>query len=112
MIRLTVTEAMRLRVEPLDVGWDGEQNARVFEISQPDLLNSYTCRVEIATAAGKSFHLVSDHKLPITSDIAVRGLNSIQFVYYDGDEIVRKSSVAQYRVGRSINAIDRSKSVV
>jgi hypothetical protein len=105
--QLLVTTDMRLQVIPFTIGYDGEQNATTFEIEQPAELDVYTCRAEIQTSAGKFYHLIDDTlTLPITSDIAVRGNNSIQLVYFDGDTIIRKSSVAQYRVSNSINAVN------
>jgi Collagen triple helix repeat (20 copies) len=106
MIQLSVLDTMRLRVQPTYVGFDGDQNATFFQITQPDRLDVYTCRIEIATQQGKSYFLVEDSKLPVAGDISVQGTNSIQLVYYDGDEIVTKTSIAQYLVGQSINAVD------
>jgi hypothetical protein len=91
------------------LGYDGENDAFLLQITQPAELDAYTCRAEVQTAAGKLYYLVSNKQFLINNDIAISGKNSLQLVYVNtAGVVVRKTSVATFWVAPSIDAVDTS----
>ena len=108
IIELTVREDLLLSINTPDAGHAGEHNAVKFNIKQPDFLDKYTCRVEISTKNGGTWRMVEDRGFALTSDLAVAGNNRLQLVYYDGDDVVCKTSIRNYIISESVNAVEPS----
>ncbi len=103
MTILFVTPDMRLDFSQNPIGYDGE-SALIFAVSQPESLDAYHCRAEYETDKGKGYFDVCDKTFTLPR--AVEGGCLFQLVYSDDTEdVVRKTSVAAVRVGRSINAL-------
>lgn len=109
-ISTTVTNDMRLILSPDQIGREGEHNSAVFKIvSQPASLDPLACRAEVQIAGKKTYRLVTDGEFSLTNDITeVSGIGTLQLVYSNGDDILRKTTQATFHVSSSINAIDPS----
>jgi hypothetical protein len=105
-IKLTVGCGMQLRIHPSMIGFDGENQWSSFEVTQPKELDDLLCRAEFALEDGTVFfHLLDDHTIPLTANIAQQGLHRLQLVYLDTDgTTVGKTNLVRFRIGASINA--------
>ena len=109
IIQLTVLDDMRLFIYPAEVARDAEHNSATFRIArQPASLDGFVCRAEVQTSQGTNYRLVENGEFVLTNDIAVQGINTLQLIYSDGAQIVRKTYQAPFHVSRSINAVDPS----
>lgn len=109
IIQLTVLDDMRLFIYPAEVARDAEHNSATFRIArQPSSLDGFVCRAEVQTSQGTNYRLVENGEFVLTADIAVQGINTLQLIYSDGAQIVRKTYQAPFHVSRSINAVDPS----
>ncbi len=108
-IDLSVTDDMRLVIEPAQIARADEHNSATFKIvKQPVSLDGYVCRAEVKNTKGTNHRLVVNGEFPLTNDIAVPGIGQLQLVYSDGADIVRKTYAAPFHVSPSINAVDPS----
>lgn len=106
-ISLNVLADMRLVITPTDIARDGEHNSALFKIvQQPASLDLLACRAEIQTAQGTTYRLVTDGAFSVTNDFTVPGPGKLQLVYSDGTSATRKTTVADFRVTGSLNAVD------
>lgn len=109
VIALTVLDDMRLVIEPQEIARDAEHNSATFRIvQQPASLDQLVCRAEVQTIEGTNYRLVEGGEFSLTNDIAVQGTNTLQLVYSDGGDIIRKTYKTPFHVSASINAIDPS----
>ena len=110
VIDLTVLDDMRLVIEPQEIARDAEHNSATFRIvQQPASLDQFVCRAEVETSQGTNYRLVEGGEFSLTNDIAVHGTNTLQLVYSDGGDIIRKTYKTPFHVSASINAIDPSE---
>lgn len=106
-ISLNVLADMRLVITPTDIAREGEHNSALFKIvSQPVSLDPLACRAEIQTQKGTTYRLVTDGAFSVTNDFTVPGPGRLQLVYSDGTNATRKTTIADFRVTGSLNAVD------
>lgn len=109
-VRVAVLPDMSLHIAPTDIGRQGEHNSCVFRITrQPESLDGLACRAEVSIGGKKTYRLVIDGAFNLTNDITeVSGPGTLQLVYSDGTEVIRKTTLASFHVTTSIDAVDPS----